>query len=343
MAAEQATRLERLRVLTRSSGTKSAVRNRSAAKRGTSISAKWNVRRASGLQILEAPAFARFNWLVHGLSTRPGGASELKSVRDGEDTCEKVLNLGFTDWDTKKRVRDNREKFFRAIGASKMRIVALRQIHSDILQVVDSANESQSESDLRGAAPQGDALITREPGVLLVVQTADCVPILLADPKRRAIAAIHSGWRGTVRRIAAKALGRMQMEFGTKPEDVIVALGPGIGQSCYEVGTEVAAEFQAQFPNARDWFEGPFDPLADSDNDPNWLPWLTMKPPGHQPTPPRVQLDLIAANRAILEAAGIPARNISSSGLCTACRTDLFFSFRKERTTGRMMAAIGIR
>jgi polyphenol oxidase len=343
VAAEQATRLERLRVSTRSSGTKSAVRNRSAAKRGTSISAKWNVRRASGLQILEAPAFARFNWLVHGFSTRPGGASELKALRDGEDTCEKVLNLGFTGWDASERVRDNREKFIRAIGANKMRVVALRQIHSDIVQVVDSVNEARSGSSSRDPAPQGDALITREPGLLLVAQTADCVPILLADPKRRAIAAIHSGWRGTVRRIAAKALGRMQMDFGTKPEDVVAALGPGIGQSCYEVGTEVAAEFQAQFPNARDWFEGPFDRLADSDNDPNWLPWLTMKPPGHQPPPPRVQLDLIASNRAILEAAGIPARNISSSGLCTACRGDLFFSFRKERTTGRMMAAIGIR
>ena len=343
MAGGPATRLEKLRVPTRSGGTKSAVRNRSATKRGTPASAKWNLRLASGLQILEGPAFARFNWLVHGFSTRPGGVSELKALRDGEDTCEKVLNLGFTDWDPRARVLDNREKFIRAIGANKMRVVALRQIHSDIVQVVDSANESRSGADSRETAPQGDALITREPGVLLVVQTADCIPILLADPKRRAIAAIHSGWRGTVRRIAAKALGRMQMDFGTKPEDVVAALGPGIGQSCYQVGTEVAAEFQARFPNARDWFEGPFDRLADSDNDPNWLPWLAMKPPGHQPPPPRVQLDLIAANRAILEAAGIPARNILSSGFCTACRTDLFFSFRKERTTGRMMAAIGIR
>ncbi len=309
---------------------------------------KWNLRRVGGLQVLEAPALARLKWLVHGFSTRLGGASELIRTRGGQDTCEKVLNLGFTDWDKSERVRDNREKFFRAISAGKMRVVALRQIHSDIVHVIDSGNESAGDTDSPGtpladAAPQGDALITREPGVLLVVQTADCVPILLADPKRRAIAAIHSGWRGTVRRIAAKALGRMQMEFSTKPEDVIVALGPGIGQSCYEVGTEVAAEFQAQFPNAREWFEGPFDRLADSDNDPNWLPWLTMKPPGHAPPPPRVHLDLIAANRGILEQAGIPARNISSSGLCTACRSDLFFSFRKERTTGRMMAAIGIR
>jgi len=335
-------------VSTRSSTTKSAVRDRSGKKRSPSTSTNWNLRRTGGLQIVEAPALAKLPWLLHGFSTRPGGTSELKALRDGQDTTEKVLNLGFTDWDTRERVRDNRDKFFRAIGGSKMRVVALRQIHSDIVHVVDvrvndSENEPPNENESRDAAPQGDALITREPGVLLVIQTADCIPILLADPKRRAIAAIHSGWRGTVRRIAAKALGRMQMEFGTKPEDVIAALGPGIGQSCYEVGTEVAAEFQTQFPDARDWFEGPFDQLADSDNDPNWLPWLTMKPPGHHPPAPRVHLDLTAANRSILEAAGIPGRSISSSSLCTACRPDLLFSFRKEHTTGRMIAAIAIR
>jgi purine-nucleoside/S-methyl-5'-thioadenosine phosphorylase / adenosine deaminase len=310
--------------------------------------AKWNLRQAGGVQILEAPALARFNWLVHGFSTKPGGVSELKTTGTDQETCERVLNLGFTDWDTRERVRDNREKFLRAISASKMRVVALRQIHSDIVHVIYSPNQSPATTESPGTTssettPQGDALVTREPGVLLIVQTADCIPILLADPKRQVIAAIHSGWRGTVRRIAAKALGRMQMEFGTKPEDVIAALGPGIGQPCYEVGTEVAAEFHAQFPNAREWFEGPFDQLADSDSDPNWLPWLTMKPPGHAPPPPRAHLDLIAANRAILEEAGIPQRNISSSGFCTACRSDLFFSFRKERTTGRMIAAIGIR
>ena len=339
-------------MLARTGTKKAAQGKRPATTPDATANPKWNLRRIGALQVLEAPALARLNWLVHGFSTRPGGASELITTRGGQDTCEKVLNLGFADWDKSERVCDNREKFFRAIGAGKMRVAALRQIHSDVVHVVvrvtDSGNEPAGDTDSPGpqppdAAPQGDALITREPGVLLVVQTADCVPILLADPKRRAIAAIHSGWRGTARRIAAKTLGRMQMEFGTEPEDVVAALGPAIGQSCYEVGTEVAAEFQAQFPNAREWFEGPFDRLADSDDDPNWLPWLTMKPPGHAPPPPRVHLDLIAANRTILEEAGIPSRNISSPGLCTACRSDLFFSFRKERTTGRMMAAIGIR
>ena len=248
-----------------------------------------------------------------------------------------ALNLGFTDWDSRDRVLENRARFLRAIGADKMRTVTLRQIHSDIVHRIDSSKAEAAE------APQADALITREPGVLLVVQTADCVPILFADTKRRAVAAIHSGWRGTLRRIAAKALGRMQLEFGTRPEDVVAALGPGIERCCYEVGSDVAREFHAQFPAASDWFDGPFDALASGDNDPNWLPWLTMRPPGHPPPPPRVNLDLIAANRAILADAGVPLGQISVSGLCTACRTDLFFSYRRERTTGRLMAAIGIR
>ena len=161
--------------------------------------------------------------------------------------------------------------------------------------------------------------------------------------KHHAVAAIHSGWRGTLRRIAEKTLGRMHMEFGTRPEDVVAALGPGIGRCCYEVGSDVAKEFHAQFPDAREWFDGPYDALAAGENDPNWLPWLTMKPPGHAPPPLTVQLDLIAANRAILAGAGVSPANISSSGYCTACRTDLFFSYRRERTTGRLMAAIGIR
>ena len=122
--------------------------------------------------------------------------------------------------------------------------------------------------------------------MLLVVQTADCIPDPLADTKNRAVAAIHSGWRGTLRRIAEKTLGRMRMEFGTRPEDVIAALGPGIGRCCYEVGSDVAKEFHAQFPEAREWFDGPFDALAAGENDPNWLPWLTMRPPGHAPPPP---------------------------------------------------------
>jgi YfiH family protein len=311
---------------------KSSTRNRSHK------TESWVLRQARGLKILETPGLTQFDWLVHGFSTRPGGASELKANSEGGEASENILNLGFTDWDTRDRVLKNRQDFFFALKASKMRVVALRQIHSDVIQVANSVNSEPS-----GGALKGDALITNEPGLLLVVQTADCVPILLADKRRRAIAAIHAGWRGTLQRIAEKALGRMQMEFGTSPQDVIAGLGPGIGQCCFEVGPEVVAEFAAKFPEASEWFKGPFDSLARGENDPNWLPWLTMRPPGHQLPEPRAHLDLIAANRAILVNAGIPAANISSSGFCTACRTDLFFSYRRERITGRMMAAIGIR
>jgi len=320
-------------------------RSREGAARG-SAKTGWKLRRSGGLQILEAAPFARLDWLVHAFSTRGGGASELDSrhragtlrgTRRKPQASECVLNLGFADCDERERVRDNREKFFHAIGATDLRAMTLRQIHSDIPHRVETPLAKSTDP------AQGDALFTRERGILLAVQTADCVPILLADTRLHAVAAIHAGWRGTLRRIAAKTLGRMQMDFGTHPEDVIAALGPSIGRCCYEVGEEVAREFNAQFPNAREWFEGPFETLASGENDPNWLPWLTMKPPGHAPPPLRVNLDLIAANRAILAEAGVPVARIFSSDLCTACRTDLFFSYRREQATGRMMAVVGIR
>lgn len=192
-------------------------------------------------------------------------------------------------------------------------------------------------------APQCDAALTRQPGLLLAVQTADCVPILLVDTERRCVAAIHAGWRGTLARIAAKTLGRMRVEFGTRPENVTAALGPAIGRCCYEVGPEVAQAFSGQFAPAAEWFDGPFARLALGE-EPNPLPWLTMMPPGHQPPPERVWLDLRAANRWQLLDAGVAPRRIAVSTLCTACRTDLFFSYRREGArTGRLMAAIGIR
>ncbi len=157
--------------------------------------AEWKLRSERGVTLVMAPPLARLDWLVHGFSTRLGGVSQL---RPGA----KELNLGFTEEDSRERVLANRRKYFQALGAGKMRAVALRQIHSDIVQLVGSAKAAQAD-----VALQGDALITRERGVLLCVQTADCIPILLADTKHRAVAAIHSGWRGTAQRIAEKTSG----------------------------------------------------------------------------------------------------------------------------------------
>ncbi|HKF52015.1 MAG TPA: peptidoglycan editing factor PgeF [Candidatus Acidoferrales bacterium] len=313
------------------------LKSKPRARRATTKSpaSPWRFRNAAGLEILELAPFTQFDWLVHGFSTRPGGASILESRGLGQPRSEKVLNLGYTDWDRRDRVDENRRRFVKALGHPELPLVTLRQIHSDISHVISAPPAAPDNSR------KGDALATCSPGLLLAIQTADCIPILLVDPRHRAVAAIHAGWRGTLARVVTKTLGRMQMEFSTKPADVLAAIGPGIGQCCYEVGPDVVKEFAAQFPQARSWFEGPFDALA-SGEDPNPLPWLTMIPPGHEPPPPRCQLDLKAANAALLIEAGVSPKNIFTSDLCTSCRTDLFFSYRRETTTGRMMSVIGI-
>jgi YfiH family protein len=308
----------------------------------------WALRRISGLEILTAKIFDSFPWVVHGFSTRKGGLSRINGAA--------ALNLGFVDWDSREAVAHNRSALLRAIvgvGSAATSVapkhqqdaldalkvgmeeslITLRQIHSDVVHVFPKRP---------AGTPQADAAVSRRAGLLLAIQTADCVPILLADTRRHVVAAVHAGWRGTLARIAVKALGRMRLEFGTNPEDVTAALGPAIGQCCYEVGPEVAQAFSGQFAQAAEWFEGPFERLATGE-EPNPLPWLTMMPPGHELPPERVRLDLRAANRWQLVDAGVRPQNIAVSTLCTGCRTDLFFSYRKEGAgTGRMMSVIGI-
>jgi polyphenol oxidase len=190
-----------------------------------------------------------------------------------------------------------------------------------------------------GKQCKGDALATNRAGLLLGVRTADCSPILIVDPKKRAVAAIHAGWRGTLARIVVKTIGQMQMEFKSNPKDMLAAIGPTIGGCCYEVGTEVAADFSAKFSNASEFF----DELRTGD-EPNPLQWLNMMPPGHQPPPKKVLLDLKKANKLQLLEAGLREQNIFVSNLCTSCNVDRLFSYRKEATTsGRLLSVIGLR
>ena len=278
--------------------------------------------RFRGLQILQVASLRKLPWLVHGFSTRPGGASPLGG--------QQVLNLGFMEWDTRENVAGNRRLLQAALGAEAFTLVPLKQIHSDAIHLFSAAPTR---------ACKGDASTTNRPGLLLGVQTADCVPILLVDLKKRAVATIHAGWKGTLARIAEKAVGRMRLEFGSKPADLVAAVGPSIGPCCYEVGADFVTKFSAQFADASDYFDEPR-----SGDEPNPLQWLNMAPPGHQPPPRNVYLDLPKANRAQLLAAGLRAQNIFPSGLCTACRTDFFFSHRREAgLTGRLMSVIGIR
>jgi purine-nucleoside/S-methyl-5'-thioadenosine phosphorylase / adenosine deaminase len=287
------------------------------------ILAPWRLRRTRGLEVLELGPFRKLPWLLHGFSTRPGGVSPLES--------EKVLNLGFLEWDTRENVLENRRLFQSALGAADLELIPLKQIHSDVIRIFPQPAAAHPS--------KGDASATNRPGLLLGIQTADCVPILLVDPKKRAVAAIHAGWRGTLARITQKAVGRMEFEFDTKPADLLAAIGPSIGPCCYEVAADFVTKFTAQFGDAADYFDEPR-----SGEEPNPLQWLNMKPPGHQPPPKNVHLDLRKANRSQLVAAGLLTKNIYLSDLCTACHTSLLFSHRREGPiSGRLMSVIGIR
>jgi polyphenol oxidase len=173
------------------------------------------------------------------------------------------------------------------------RLATAKQVHYNHVLVVKS----------EGKQGEGDALISSEPGIGLEIRTADCLPILIADPKNRAVAAVHAGWRGVVCEVAAKAVEAMTQHFGTRPGDVVVAIGPGIGPCCFEVGPEVAVQFG---------FSG------------------------------RTKVDLMQTACRQLRRNGVSEGHIFSSGLCTCCNAELFESYRRDReAAGRMTALIG--
>jgi hypothetical protein len=178
--------------------------------------------------------------------------------------------------------------------------------------------------------------------VLLAVQTADCLPIILADRKRHAIGVFHAGWRGTVKRIAETGVGEMRKYFKSDPRNLVAAIGPGVRGCCYEVGEEVRTKFETQFAYANSLFREvkESDPVREKYP----LLFLTARAPGHSELPVKLFLDLVEANRRQLLDAGVLAKNIDTAAPCTACHPDLLFSFRAEKgVTGRMVAAAGIR
>jgi polyphenol oxidase len=288
------------------------------------------------LNNLRATHLSKIPWLMHGFSTRGGGSSQ--AYGGG------ALNLGFTKEDSKAAVERNRSAFFREIGAAGKRkktnngsktpsLVTLRQIHSDIIHFVDAPPQSQLV---------GDGIVTATPGLMLGIQTADCLPIILVDSKRHAVGVFHAGWRGTFKRIAEKGVGRMQLHFGSRPRDIKAAIGPGIHRCCYEVGEEVKTKFESQFPYGPRLFHETEEVNPVREKYP--MLFLTARAPGHSILPKKIFLDLVEANRQQLLAVGVLAKNIEASPLCTNCRPDLLFSYRAEKgKTGRMMGVVGIR
>ena len=187
--------------------------------------------------------------------------------------------------------------------SSEAKIATVRQIHSKNVIVADHSGE----------LGEADAIVTNTPGITLVIRTADCLPILIADPRNKAVAAVHAGWRGTVQQIVLETVHIMTDRFGARPEDLIVAIGPAIGECCYEVGPEVATQFSPFFPERQDLGR-------------------------------RAKIGLAEAAIRQLRRNGGSLGQIDSSGLCTRCLGAEFHSYRRDGVAaGRMFSAIGIR
>lgn len=247
---------------------------------------------------LQSHVLARLPGIAHGFSERTGGVSPAPYTS---------LNFGARGGDAIGNVRENRRRFFAALGMSDGSLAIPRQNHSAMLHVVDGTEDL--------ASLVGDGVITAVPGVALMVLAADCVPVLIADPVQRVVAAVHAGWRGVAGGIAARAVQRLAAEFGACPGDVMVALGPAIGPCCYEVGSEVIAAVAEVTPAAPEQFSIP-------------------GPRG------RPSLNLHAAIAAQLRGCGVPTGQIDTLSDCTSCANHRFFSHRREGAPAGRGAAV---
>jgi len=249
----------------------------------------------NGLPYFEIPEMAEIGWIRHAFLTRKGGVS-----------CRPydTLNVGENNGDRKEDVYQNRDHIAMSFGFTRKQLILLKQMQKDgILLIKDPVGTIPSLLEY-------DAVITNASNIFLGIQTADCIPILIADQKRRVIAAIHAGRQGTALHIMTKVLKNMEEEFGCTSENLIIALGPSIGPCCYEIDEKV---FQ-----------------------PEWEPFSTLRGRG------KWMVDLPQINIAQMKDEGIKEEQIIWVDLCTSCHADLFFSYRKEGQTGRQLSFIGI-
>lgn len=247
----------------------------------------------NGVPYISYNALEKIPWITHGFSTRAGGVSEgyLSS-----------MNLGHGRNDAEENVIRNHEIIAEAIGFDAHNIVASRQTHTTNVRVVskeDCGKGVYKERDYDDV----DGMITNEKNIVLATYFADCVPLYIVDIKNKAIGLSHSGWRGTVGKIGQVTLEKMNEQYGTKPEDIVVCIGPSICQNCYEVSLDVAQEFMEAFPNHKE------EILKDKGND-------------------KFLLDLWECNRIIFEEAGVLPENINLPDLCTCCNGEFLFSHR---------------
>lgn len=200
-----------------------------------------------------------------------------------------------------------------AVGCAVDDIHRVSQVHGATVRVV-------RDRDVMQTRPPADALVSDVPGIVLAIQVADCVPLLLADRRRSAAAAVHAGWRGTSARIVAQAVAALTREFGSAPADLVAAIGPSIGPCCYRVGLELVEEFR-----------------ADGATEDEVARWFSHQPDG------ALVLDLWQANRDQLVAAGVPPGSIATAALCTRTHSTVFDSYRAEGAqAGRMAGVVAV-
>lgn len=252
--------------------------------------------------------------LSAGFTTRIGGVSE--GPYDS-------LNCGLHVADQPERVIENRKRTAAAAGFDFSAWTSAEQVHGSKVVTVTAAERGRGRDSLEDVLPGADAMVTDVPGICLAAFFADCVPLYFLDPGRRVIGIAHAGWKGTVAAIAARTVEAMQSNYGCRPEHIFAAIGPSIGGCCYEVDEQVLVHVRK--------LEGYETAVA---------PPVSQE---HSSAGGKRRLDLKELNRQIMIKAGIKPEHIEISRLCTACRTDLFYSHRKEKgKTGRMIGWIGI-
>ena len=246
------------------------------------------------LSVFKFESFKTYKTIAHFVTTKEGWISGNKPRFTGDMEADYI---------------EYRDELAHSCQWDAKQYIFPRQTHSNNVAVVTSENLLTTISDT-------DALITNEPGLFVCVQTADCVPVLLFDPHQKVVAAIHAGWKGTVSKIAGKAVQQMVKTFGCDPANIMAGIGPSIHMHAYEVGQEVVAAVAANFSNST----------------------ALLKPSLNEG---KAYFDLWEANRIILIEAGISEANIEVMGLCSFEQADLFYSARREGIdTGRMVSGI---
>lgn len=251
--------------------------------------------------------------VIHAVSTRLGGVSAPPF-----DSLNLALHVG----DERANVIANRKKFIRSLGFNVADIVTPNQVHGDKIFRVDENYRGCGCENYADSIPETDALITDVPNLPLMLCFADCVPIFFVDVENCAIGLAHGGWKGTIKKIAAKTLHKMSDEFGTRAENCLIGIAPSIGTCCYEVGGEVIDKCKAAFPTNHD------ELLIERDG--------------------KIFLDLWRANVIQLMEVGVPEENIDVAGECTCCESTWYFSYRAAQKkgldrTGRIAALIALK